>query len=233
MFIREFVKAVTYHSTLNPKLWSSNNLKNDVRFKLLAIAKDFIEFINIPQINLKDVTISGSNASYGYNDHSDVDLHLVVTMPSDVHVRELFDAKKNNYNFKHQIRVHGIDVEVYVQDHAQTHHSAGIFSVLDNLWISKPTHKTPDITDREVRQKARNYSSMINKAIQSDDLNTLLAVQADLKRLRQAGLEKNGEMSVENLAFKLLRARGKIGKLFNKIQQLKDAKLSLENRHES
>lgn len=233
MYIREFVKAVTYHSTLNPKLWSGNNLKKDVRYKFLAIAKDFIKFINIPQINLKDVTISGSNASYGYNDYSDVDLHLVVTMPDDVHIRELFDAKKNNYNFKHQIKVHGIDVEVYVQDEAQPHHSAGIFSVLDNIWLTKPEHKTPEITDREVRAKARNYSSMINKAIQSDDLNTLEAVQADLKKLRQAGLEKNGEMSVENLAFKLLRSRGKISKLFRKIQQLKDAKLSLENRHES
>lgn len=233
MYIREFVKAVTYHSTLNPKLWSGTQLKTDVRYKLLAIAKDFIKFIAIPQINLKDVTISGSNASYGYNDHSDVDLHLVVTMPNDAHIRELFDAKKNNYNFKHQIKVHGIDVEVYVQDKAQQHHSAGIFSVLDNIWLTKPVHKTPDITDREVRLKARNYSSMINKAVQSDDLNTLLGVQADLKRLRQAGLDKQGEFSVENLAFKLLRARGKIGKLHRKIQQLKDAKLSLENRHES
>lgn len=233
MYIREFVKAVTYHSTLNPKLWSSNNLKKDVRYKFLAIAKDFVKFINIPQINLKDITISGSNASYGYNEYSDVDLHLVVTMPDDATIRELFDAKKNNYNFKHKIQVHGIDVEVYVQDQAQPHHSAGIFSVLDNRWLTKPTHKTPDVTDREVRSKARNYSSMINKAIQSDELNTLLAVQADLKKLRQSGLEKNGEMSVENLAFKLLRARGKIGKMFNKIQQLKDAKLSLENTHES
>ena len=233
MYIREFVKAVTYHSTLNPKLWTSTQLKTDVRYKLLAIAKDFIKFIAIPQINLKDVTLSGSNASYGYNDYSDVDLHLVVTMPDEAHIRELFDAKKNNYNFKHKIQVHGIDVEVYVQDKEQQHHSAGIFSVLDNIWLTKPVHKTPEITDREVRLKARNYSSMINKAIQSNDLNTLQAVQADLKRLRQAGLEKNGEMSVENLAFKLLRARGKIGKLFNKIQQLKDAKLSLENTHES
>lgn len=233
MYIREFVKAVTYHSTLNPKLWTNTQLKKDVRYKLLAIAKDFIKFIAIPQINLKDVTLSGSNASYGYNDYSDVDLHLVVTMPDNSQVRELFDAKKNNYNFKHQIKVHGIDVEVYVQDEQQQHHSAGIFSVLDNIWLTKPEHKTPEITDREVRSKARNYSSMINKAIQSNDLNTLEAVQADLKRLRQAGLERNGEMSVENLAFKLLRARGKISKLFNKIQQLKDAKLSLENTHES
>lgn len=233
MFIREFVKAVTYHDTLNPRIWSGLAMKKDVRFKLLSVAKDFINFINIPQINLKDITVSGSNASYGYNDSSDVDLHLVVTMPDDPHVRELFDAKKNNYNFKHQIKVHGIDVEVYVQDEAQPHHSAGIYSVLDNIWLSKPHHRTPEITDREVRLKARNYSSMINKALKTDDLNTLEDVMANLKQIRKAGLERGGEFSVENLAFKLLRARGKIGRLVRKIQQLKDAKLSLENRDES
>lgn len=228
MFIREFVKAVTYHETLNPKLWAGLSMKKDVRFALLKIAKDFIQFINIPQINLKDITVSGSNASFGYNDHSDVDLHLVVTMPDDAHIRELFDAKKNNYNFKHKLKIHGIDVEVYVQDESQPHHSAGIYSVLDNIWISKPKHTTPNITDREVRIKARNYSSMINKAMKSDDLNTLEATMADLKKLRQAGLQKGGEFSIENLAFKLLRSRGKISKLVRKIQQLKDARLSLE-----
>lgn len=233
MFIREFVKAVTYHDNLNPRIWTGLSMKKDVRFKLLSIAKDFIKFINIPQINLKDITVSGSNASYGYNDSSDVDLHLVVTMPDDPHVRELFDAKKNNYNYKHKIKVHGIDVEVYVQDEAQPHHSAGIFSVLDNIWLTKPNHKTPDITDREVRLKARNYSSMINRALKTDDLNTLEDVMAELRRIRKAGLAQGGEFSVENLAFKLLRARGKIDRLVRKIQQLKDAKLSLENRDES
>lgn len=233
MFIREFVKAVTYHDNLNPRMWTGLSLKKDVRYKLLSIAKDFIKFINIPQINLKDITVSGSNASYGYNDSSDVDLHLVVTMPDDPHVRELFDAKKNHYNYKHKIKVHGIDVEVYVQDEAQPHHSAGIFSVLDNIWLTKPNHKTPDITDREVRLKARNYSSMINRALKTDDLNTLEDVMAELRRIRKAGLAQGGEFSVENLAFKLLRARGKIDRLVRKIQQLKDAKLSLENRDES
>ena len=68
MHINEFVKAVTYHSTLNPKLWTGTFLKQDVRHRLLAIAKDFVHFIGLPQINLKDITVSGSNASYGYSE---------------------------------------------------------------------------------------------------------------------------------------------------------------------
>jgi hypothetical protein len=233
MHINEFVKAVTYHSTLNPKLWTGTFLKQDVRHKLLAIAKDFVHFIGLPQLDLKDITISGSNASYGYSEYSDVDLHLIVAMPDDPVVRELFDAKKNNYNFKHKIQLHGIDVEVYVQDDKQTHHSAGIFSVLNDRWITKPEHMTPEVTDKEVRQKARSYAIMINKSLKSNDLNTLEGVAADLKRLRQAGLARGGEFSVENLAFKLLRSRGKIDAIHKSITKLKDAKLSLEQYNES
>jgi len=232
MKILEFVQAVHYHDTLNPKLWSNMTLRNEVRTKLMAIAQDFVKFIALPNLKLKDITISGSNASYGYGDHSDIDLHLVVVMKDDPTLRALFDAKKNNYNFNHKITLMGIDVEVYVQDSAQTHHSAGIYSVLDNRWISKPKHIVPKISDKEVRAKARNYSSMVNKALKSDDLNTVTEVLADLKKLRQAGLDVGGEFSVENLAYKLLRARGSMDKLFRHQKKLKSQQLSLENSNE-
>ena len=198
MKILEFIQAVHYNNELNPKLWSNNILRREVRSKLLNIARDFVKFIALPQINLKDITISGSNASYGYGEHSDLDLHLVVTMPNTPHIRELFDAKKNNYNYNHKIKIQGIDVEVYVQDELQPHHSAGIYSVLDNVWLSKPTHKVPKISDKEVRLKARGYSSMVNKALKSSDLNTIQDVMTDLKRLRRTGLDVGGEFSVEN-----------------------------------
>jgi hypothetical protein len=230
MLITEFIQAVHYNKELNPKLWSNNILRREVRTKLLNIAQDFVKFIALPNINLKDVTVSGSNASYGYGEHSDLDLHLVVTMPDTPHIRELFDAKKNNYNYNHKIKIQGIDVEVYVQDEAQPHHSAGIYSVLDNMWLSKPTHTVPKISDREVRLKARGYSSMVNKALKADDLNTVRSVMDDLKRLRKTGLDVGGEFSVENLAYKLLRTRGQIDKLHRHLQKLKDAQLSLENR---
>lgn len=230
MLITEFVQSVHYNKDLNPKLWSGTILRREVRTKLLNIAQDFIKFIAIPNINLKDITISGSNASYGYGEYSDLDLHLVVTMPDNPVMRELFDAKKNNYNYNHKIKIQGIDVEVYVQDEAQPHHSAGIYSVLNNMWLTKPTHKMPKITDREVRSKARGYSSLVNKALKSDDLNTIEEIMKDLKRLRQTGLASGGEFSVENLAYKLLRSRGQIDKLHKHLQKLKDARLSLENR---
>jgi hypothetical protein len=58
--------AVNFHNTLNPALWENNKLKLDVRVALLKIAKNFFNFINLPNMQLLDITISGSNASFTY-----------------------------------------------------------------------------------------------------------------------------------------------------------------------
>ena len=228
------LSPVHYHDTLNPLIWEGTQLKTEVRYKLLAIAHHFAKFLNVPKLNLRDITISGSNAAFGYSDSSDLDLHLVVDMPKDKpELAELYTAKKNNYNFAHNIKVKGIDVELYVQDVQQPHHSAGIYSILNDKWLSKPKHQPPNIEDREVTSKARNYSAKINQAMRSNDLNTAKETMADIRRLRQAGLEAGGEYSVENLAFKLLRARGKIDKFVKYINKLESAALSLGEKNES
>ena len=74
--------AVKFNDHLNPILWGSDEqLKPEVREKLLAIADEFREFLGVNDLQLKDITISGSNAAYTYTPHSDIDLHLVVDLP--------------------------------------------------------------------------------------------------------------------------------------------------------
>lgn len=225
------LSTVYYHDELNPLLWENGKLKTEIRYKLLAIAHHFAKFLNVPKLNLRDITISGSNAAYGYSDQSDIDLHLVVDMPPDKpELEELYNAKKNQFNFTYNIKVKDIDVELYVQDVQQPHHSAGIYSILNDKWLAKPKHQPPNIDDKEVKSKARNYSAKINAAMRSNDLNKAKETMADIRRLRQAGLEKGGEYSIENLAFKLLRARGKIDKFVRFINKLQSAELSLGER---
>jgi hypothetical protein len=48
-----------------------------------------------------------------------------------------------------------------------------------------------------------------------------------LKKFRNCGLEKGGELSVENLVFKLLRRNGYIGKLYDIPTEVVDKKLSM------
>lgn len=237
MFLREFAQegitdlAVVFHDDLNPKLWQRDQLKNIVRYKLLLIAQHFINFINIPNIRLVDVTISGSNAAFTYTEHSDLDLHLVVEVPraAEMHLKPLFDAKKNQYNYNHDIKIEGIDVELYVQPSTDKHHSAGIYSVLDDRWLSKPAQQRVDISDRDVELKVENYLNKIKRALKSNDIEEVVAIKDELGKLRKAGLEREGEFSVENIAFKVLRTKKWIDRLRQHVYDLEDARLSLRN----
>ena len=48
--------------------------------------------------------------------------------------------------------------------------------------------------------------------------------------MRRAGLEKEGEYSIENLAFKILRRAGIIEKIVNTFKELHDKLLTLDER---
>jgi hypothetical protein len=234
MYLREFTEgivdsAVQFHKELNPLLWRGSVLKSQVRYKLLQIAKHFIDFIDIPELLLKDVTISGSNAAYSYTAQSDIDLHLIVTVPQEreLLLKPLYDAKKNQYNYVHDIKIKGIDVEVYVQPEDQKHHSLGIYSVLDNKWVSEPTMATIKIDDGDVEAKVENYLNKVMQALTTDDIDEAKEMYQEIRKLRQSGLEQGGEFSVENVAFKVLRAKGFIQQLQQHIDKLQDKALSL------
>lgn len=240
MQLREFQEgivdsAVQFHDELNPKLWTNGRLDPMVRYKLLMIAQNFARFIDIPKLNLKDITISGSNAAYSYTKNSDIDLHLIVDIPrsAEFHLRPLFDAKKNQYNFTHDIKIHGIDVELYVQPSTDTHHSLGIYSIMNDRWLSKPVAQKVDISDDDVKIKVNSYKAKIKQALKSRDLKVANRVKEELNKLRKAGLEREGEFSVENIAFKVLRVKGFINQLRQHIYDLEDERLSLENSNEN
>ena len=128
--------VVKFNQELNPKLWQRDEtLLPKVRDTLLEIAEDFQEFLGVNGYDLKDITISGSNSAYTYTEISDIDLHLVVDMSkaekSEIY-RELFDAKKYQYNDLHDYKIGPHDIELYVQDAKQKHVSQGIYSILTN-----------------------------------------------------------------------------------------------------
>ena len=223
-----------YHDQLNPLLWENDQIKTEVGYKLTLIVQHFVNFLKMPQSILKDIIISGSNAAYGYNRYSDIDLHLLIEYPkNNLDLKELYAAKKDQYNMMYNIKVKDINVELYVQDVKEPHYSAGIYSILYNKWIKKPKHQPPVITRKEIINKSKNYSNRIIRALKSDDLMTAQEILNDLKNLRRAGLEKGGEESLENLTFKLLRNRGLIDKLKKHIIKLESAELSLGEQNEN
>ena len=225
--------AVKFHNRLNPGLWDANEkLRPEVKEKLLEIAADFQEFLGINDLEVEDITISGSNAAYSYTPHSDIDLHLVVNIPelnNEVY-QELFNAKKYQYNDLHNIRVRGSDVELYVQPVDEPHVSLGIYSVLNDQWIQSPRRKRAAVEHSEVRLKYEDLKARIEAAIASNDLDRMNAAVKKVKEIRQAGLDAHGEFGPENLAFKMLRTQGIIKQLYDARNQAKDRLLSLKER---
>jgi hypothetical protein len=223
--------AIVFHSELNPKLWDHDSMFPEVREDLLKIMSDFQDFLGVDDLNIVDITVSGSNAAYSYTQHSDIDLHLVVKIPGDQDLMytELFDAKKTLYNLTRNIKVRGFDVELYVQDYENPVKSLGIFSVLRNKWIDFPKRIKANIDDVSVMARVDVYTRRIHEVMAGDDLVMAKTVWNDLKDMRKTGLERAGEFSPENLAYKILRTRGLAGGLYDHIIAIKDKQLSLEH----
>ncbi len=221
--------AVIFHDELNPKLFADQRLKPEIRQGLLKIAEHFQEFIGV-ELKIVDITVSGSNAAFSYTEYSVIDLDLVVQVPNEPEYKELLDAKKNVYNAKHDIKVKGIDVELYAQDVEQEHHSLGIYSVLKNTWVSRPEKVSVKVDSGDVKEKYKNYKERIEVVLQDNELDVAKASWDDLKRMRKAGLEKNGEFSTENIVYKMLRNQGWIERLQDHITNLQDNELSIEQR---
>lgn len=242
MLIKEFTvspvtefsisSAVQFHDELNSKLFDGNRLRDDIREGLLKIAEHFEEFIGV-KLDVVDITISGSNAAYTYTSHSDIDLHIVVQVPDTDEYKELLDAKKNVYNAKHDITVKGIPVELYAQDVGQDHHSVGIYSVLNNEWVSSPEKSVEDINTSDIKDKFNNYKNRIKVVLGNNEYDVAKAMWDDIKRMRKAGLESRpSELSTENLVYKMLRNKGWIEKLQDHMSSLVDKDLSIEGRQE-
>ena len=223
--------AVKFNDRLNPRLWGADeHLKPAVRAQLLRIAEDFKEFLGVTDLDLEDITVSGSNAAYTYTPNSDIDLHLVVKMPADEVYRELFDSKKFQYNEQHNITIGGYDVELYVQDAAAPHISQGIYSVVNNDWLQVPRRRRAEVDDTSTRNKYEKVGRQIERAIKSGNLKRITQLADKIKRMRQTGLEAHGEFGPENLAFKMLRTQGLIKQLYDARNTAKDRALSLKEK---
>ena len=94
-------ESIEVHDTLNPKLYNGMEMKQEVFDKLTQIYKEFLDFIDIP-LNIVDVEVVGSNASYNYNENSDIDLHIIVnsevTYVEPTILRQLYNDRKGAFN---------------------------------------------------------------------------------------------------------------------------------------
>jgi len=227
--LNESADIVTVNRRLNPKIWNDDTLDIEVAAKLEDIAEAFQEFIGI-DIDVVDYTITGSNANYTWTEYSDLDLHLIIPGTPTDEQRELFTAKKALWAEQHTITIRGLPVECYVQGEDEPHHSTGVYSITKGQWLVEPKKVKPTLDDAAIEAKKDAVLAQIEQALLSKDLEKLRTVKDKITQMRKAGLARAGEWSVENLVFKILRNLGLIDQITEKIRELEDAELSLEQQ---
>ena len=234
---KQIVKSFETKETLSDQIFEERKghfvMRDEIKKRLLEVSNDFIESLGV-EFFIHDVVLTGSLANYNWSQYSDVDLHILIDFEESKYemdiLKEFFDAKKNVWNEKYDIKIKGYDVEVYVQDVNEEHVSSGVYSILHNKWIVEPEKDKPNIDDRKILEKGEEFGKKIDRLVQNPKeitIDQLEDLRKKIKEFRQSGLESGGEYSYENLTFKLLRRNGYIQKLLKLKTQLKDRKLSI------
>lgn len=217
---------------LNPKIWMNGELNSRVRLRLLDIADDFINTLEVDWAKPKDIILTGSLANYNWSKYSDFDLHIVIDfeeVDDRVNfVKDYFDAKKKLWNEQHQdLKIYGFPVEVYVQDANELHTASGVYSLELGEWLKKPSKNGIQAIKLNKFYIKEQVAKFVHKI---DDLEAALEVETDtykierialkanelfkkIKNMRREALKNGGEMSSNNLVFKCLRRLNYIGKL--------------------
>ena len=226
------MKVRIYNDILNPNVWDGLKLKPEIKEKLLQIGKDFYADTET-DAPLKDILFVGSLANFNWTDTSDFDVHVVIDF-KDVDenvelVEKLVNALKSKWNDEHDIHLKGHNVEVYIQDITKENRSSGVYSLIQDKWLTEPQKENVLIDKEKIQQKYNDYVRKINSGIKAQDIEKLKTIIKDVYDMRQAGLDKSGELSTENLVFKILRSRNYIEKLKTEINKLYDKAQSLNN----
>jgi predicted nucleotidyltransferase len=241
--LKTILSSFKTKKTLNPKIWvkedSKVKMRPKVREKLLEIANDFIESLKV-DIIVTDVIMTGSLANFNWSNFSDVDLHIVANFSQFPEEQlplyeELFGLKKTIYNDKHNLKIFGYDVELYVQNETEVHFSSGVYSVLFDEWSNKPKKENVDVDTKLIETKTKQWMEIIDGVIENakdeslENAKKMIKKYKDkIKKYRTCGLETKGEYSDENLVFKALRRNGYIEKLFKFENELIDTRYSLK-----
>jgi len=219
---------------LDPKIWQDNSLNKNVSKRLMKIAREFLDGIELPvhhtggggQMSalIEDVRLTGSLANYNWSKYSDIDLHIVVDfskIDENVElVKSFFHGAIWRWNELHDIMIYGHEVEIFVENVEHVTHSAGIYSIMSGTWVVEPDPAKVEFDYITARKKADAIETQVNLidkfAVEKprEALKSIEKLKEKIRRMRKAGLySPEQEYSAENIAFKILRREETLEKL--------------------
>ena len=151
---KNIISSFKVQEELNPDIWyydgESYKMKPEIRISLLDIVKDYTDFIDV-ELDIDDVTLTGSLSNFNWSEFSDVDLHILTDFEDkDPLLKKYLDSRRIIWNSLRSVTVKGFDVEIYVQDNNEPHFASGVYSVLYNEWIVEPKQEEVSIDSKKI-----------------------------------------------------------------------------------
>ena len=227
--------TLEYHQSINDKIWMpDNNIRPDVKDKLIQIAYSWVEFCKVDKDKVKDIVLTGGNANFNYTDKSDLDVHVIVDHSElgkdQEFIKDYLSDKKALWAVKHpDIRVYGYPVELYAQDVSETpHFGQGVYSLLTGKWIQFPTNLSLNLSDnKEVEADRKSFEERITDITKNNgSLESAKQIWGEISHLRASAIKEEGEFAEKNLVFKDLRNLGLLEKLSKYIRFKEDTDFS-------
>ena len=217
-----------------PQIWEEDGkLDSRIRLKLLSIADDFWNFVNLTWVKPNGIILTGSICNFNWSSFSDIDLHLIVDFDEidekTEFVRDYLDAKKNEWNNEHSgLQIMGYPVELYVQNLEEIPQSGGIYDLEENDWIKKPNSddiKSIGLNKFSIKDKAAKIMTIIDDMQDAlnntDDSHEIETIGDDvdylwkkIKNMRKKSLEIHSESGSGNIVYKVLRRTGYLDKIW-------------------
>ena len=208
---------------LSPSVWDGERLKDEVKDHLIQVGHDFMDFLDL-DVNIQELILVGSMAGYNYSKYSDIDLHIILDFKDVSEDKELlkryFSLAKSKWNRSRGTKLFGHDVEVYVEDVEDERIPAATYSLTKDDWINRPSNDKMSIDYEGVSKKVSEKMQEVEELealFQAKDYKEAYEMGTNLREklrtFRQSGLDREGEYSNENLAFKVLRRSGTLERL--------------------
>lgn len=212
---------ITPNDSLNDLLFEGYRMHTEVQDYLLDCCLRLVNCFENYTIDLRDIVLVGSNAGFYYNDHSDVDIHLVGNyhnLTADIVNRHLA-VFHNKYG---PFKLTNTPIDFYMEHYARPPTVIdGAYSLMQKRWIIWPSKKQVSLDPETLSNIYYTMLEIIDWAMYSEKLDQIKHDIVRLKKHRDRGLCSIGDLSSENLAFKVLRKQGHVKALYDHHDRIK------------
>ena len=222
---------IELHDELNPRIWNGDKLRPQIKQGVMQVVDEFQDYIEY-QLPIVDIVLVGSNASYNYTAHSDLDVHIILNFENIDDNKELVgmlcQGWKSSFNNAYDIQLGGQDVEVYCEDMQTSTNSNGIYSVIQDRWLKYPQPIEIPAEEIDIEPYLDPVLVDVEDALNSGSSEDVQKMIDWLYYQRKLALQTEGEFSVGNLIFKAVRNEGLLDALKDKRNELRSKELTVE-----